>query len=148
MDDESRAEFLDHLAVPEADSDGVTAFCVLGGVFAEGIDLPGRRIDGAIITGVALPAVSLDREIIKDYFEETTGHGFLYAYVYPGMNRIIQAGGRVIRSETDRGVIILAGRRLSQQPYRRILEEVWPDAVECRDSAALTSMVREFRESR
>jgi Rad3-related DNA helicase len=147
MTDDSRNEFLASLSEGRDENSAVTGFAVLGGVFAEGVDLPGRRLDGAIITGVGLPAVTFEQEVIRQYFEENTDHGFLYAYVYPGMNRVIQAAGRVIRSDVDRGVIVLLGKRLVQQPYRGVWEEVFPDAILTTSIGEIADHLREFRRS-
>lgn len=147
MGDDSRSEFLAALSDRGKEEAGVTGFAVLGGVFAEGVDLPGRRLDGAVITGVGLPAVTFEQEIIREYFEENTDHGFLYAYVYPGMNRVIQAAGRVIRGDADRGVIVLLGKRLLQEPYRGVWEEVFPDAVRTTTTEEIAGRLRRFRRS-
>jgi DNA excision repair protein ERCC-2 len=145
MDDDARAEFLDGFARSSSDPSGIAAFAVLGGVFAEGVDLYGNLLDGAVIAGVGLPPVSLEREIIREHFEVERGHGFLYAYVYPGMNRIIQAAGRVIRSPSDRGVIILVGRRFAQNPYRDIWTTVWPDGAIYDELSTLLEDLDSFR---
>jgi len=115
----------------------LVGFVVMGGVFGEGIDLEGERLSGAAVVGVGLPAVSLERELIKDYFSHHQGLGFEYAYIFPGMNRVLQAAGRVIRSENDRGAILLIGERFTYSPYRHILPEEWdpgrvkhPQAIE------------------
>ena len=80
---------------------------LLGGIFAEGIDLPGDALDGVVIVGVGLPQVNLFQETLRAYYERTFGDGFLYAYMLPGMQKVAQAVGRVIRTETDRGVVLL-----------------------------------------
>ena len=112
-------------------------FVVMGGVFGEGIDLEGERLSGAAVVGVGLPGISLERELIKEYFSLHQGLGFEYGYIFPGMNRVLQAAGRVIRSENDRGVILLIGERFAYAPYRHILPEEWdpgrvnhPQAIE------------------
>ena len=92
-------------------------FAVLGGVFGEGIDLVGDRLTGAVVVGVGLPQVGLERELIRGFFQQRRGAGFEYAYVFPGINRVLQAGGRVIRSETDRGVVLLIDTRFGQDRY-------------------------------
>jgi len=98
---------------------------VMGGIFGEGIDLMGERLSGAGIVGVGLPGISLERELIREYFEGHLGAGFEFAYLYPGMIRVQQAAGRVIRSESDRGVVLLIGERFSIAPYRNLLPETW-----------------------
>jgi DNA excision repair protein ERCC-2 len=97
----------------------------MGGVFGEGIDLVGTRLCGAAIVGVGLPAVGLERELIRDYFAGRLDQGFEYAYMYPGINRVLQAAGRVIRTETDRGVVLLIDQRYGTEPYRALLPEHW-----------------------
>ena len=103
----------------------LVAFAVLGGMFAEGIDLRGEKLSGAVIVGVGLPGIGLERDLIKEYFDADSGDGFRQAYMLPGMNKVLQAAGRVIRQETDRGVILLIGRRFSQPAYRRLFPPEW-----------------------
>lgn len=100
-------------------------FCVLGGIFSEGIDLKKDRLIGSLIVGVGLPQVCLERDIIKAHFHEQINLGFEYAYTYPGMNKVLQAAGRVIRSETDRGVIVLIDDRFSCQKYTKLFPQDW-----------------------
>jgi Rad3-related DNA helicase len=100
-------------------------FAVMGGIFSEGIDLVGDRLTGVVVVGVGLPQVGLERNIIKDYFDETGKHGFDYAYVYPGLNKVLQAGGRLIRSEHDHGMLMLVDDRYLQPRYQRLLPEEW-----------------------
>lgn len=106
-------------------------FCVLGGVFSEGIDLKGNRLIGAVLVGVGLPQISVDRELIKEYYDFKAREnyevlqGFDYAYVYPGFTKILQSAGRVIRSEEDRGVIILLDERYHTQKYLDIFPNEW-----------------------
>jgi len=101
-----------------------TAFMVLGGVFAEGIDLKGEALIGASVVGVGYPQVSFERDLIRDYFEKE-GLGYEYAYIYPGMNRVLQAGGRVIRTEEDKGTILLMDLRYSWNSFKSLLPEHW-----------------------
>ena len=103
----------------------LVGFAVMGGIFGEGIDLVGTRLSGAAIVGVGLPAVGLERELIRAYFTERLEQGFEYAYLYPGINRVLQAAGRVIRSETDRGVVLLIDQRYGSEHYRMLLPEGW-----------------------
>ena len=122
MSDAQRAEFL---APYTADGEPVLSLCVLGGVFAEGIDLPGAALDGVVIVGVGLPQVNLFQETLREYYQRTFGDGFLYAYMLPGMQKVAQAVGRVIRTETDRGVALLLDDRYRQGAYRRLCPEHW-----------------------
>jgi DNA excision repair protein ERCC-2 len=103
----------------------MVGFAVMGGVFGEAIDLVGERLVGVVIVGVGLPQLCLERDLIRAYFQETKQAGFDYAYRFPGMNRVLQAAGRVIRAETDRGTVLLIDSRFSQAPYRRLLPAWW-----------------------
>ncbi|HNT26350.1 MAG TPA: helicase C-terminal domain-containing protein, partial [Anaerolineales bacterium] len=98
---------------------------VMGGVFGEGIDLVGDRLIGAVVVGVGVPQVCLERELIKEYFDRQSSNGFAYAYQYPGFNRVLQATGRVIRTEVDRGVIVLIDERFTQSRYRQLFPTHW-----------------------
>lgn len=98
---------------------------VLGGAFAEGVDYPGEMLSEVIVVSPGLPQVSPERELLKNYFDQRSGKGFLYAYLVPGMTRVVQAAGRLIRSAEDRGVIVLVCRRFLQQPYASLLPQEW-----------------------
>ncbi|WP_246553137.1 helicase C-terminal domain-containing protein [Paenibacillus tritici] len=102
-------------------------FAVLGGIFSEGVDLPGDRLNGVMVVGVGLPQVGLERNLLRSYFQSQGRNGFDYAYIYPGMCKVQQAGGRLIRSENDSGIIILADDRFMQPSYRQLLPEEWRD---------------------
>ena len=104
---------------------GVLLFAVLGGMYAEGVDYPGELLSAVYIVSPALPQVSFERELLRRYFDETEQAGFEYAYLQPGMTRVIQAAGRLIRSETDRGVIALLCQRFLQEPYASHLPRDW-----------------------
>ena len=123
MSERQREEFL---SVFDAENpDTLLGFAVMGGIFGEGIDLVGERLVGAIVVGVGLPQVCLERELIRAYYEEQELAGFDYAYTYPGMNRVLQAAGRVIRSPQDRGVVLLIDRRFGWNNYRRLFPAHW-----------------------
>lgn len=100
-------------------------FAVMGGVFGEGIDLVGERLIGAVIVGVGLPQLSTERDLVREYFQARAVDGFSYAYVFPGMNRVLQAVGRVIRCESDRGVVLLMDQRFRESRYRQLAPEWW-----------------------
>jgi DNA excision repair protein ERCC-2 len=100
-------------------------FAVQGGVFSEGVDYPGDMLIGAIIVGPALPGYDLERELLREYYERKFGQGFDYAYTYPAMARVVQAAGRVIRSENDRGVIVLMDRRFTAPAYAATMPSDW-----------------------
>ena len=103
----------------------LVGFAVMGGVFGEGIDLQGERLSGAIIVGVGLPGICTERELIREYHDRLDKRGFEFAYQFPGINRVLQAAGRVIRSEEDRGVVFLIDHRYDQPRYRRLLPAHW-----------------------
>lgn len=105
--------------------DPIVGFFVLGGVFAEGIDYIGDLLSGVIIVGVGLPQLCIENNLLKEYFEKKEINGFDYAYTYPGFNKVVQAAGRVIRSETDYGVVVLIDRRYGQRTYQNIMPESW-----------------------
>ena len=118
LSEEQREDFLKSFQ----EGSNILAFCVIGGVFSEGIDLPGKRLIGSIIVGVGFPKISNEGDIIRDYYEEK---GFDYAYIYPGINKIMQAAGRVIRTETDKGRILLIDDRYYTLKYRSLLPKEW-----------------------
>jgi DNA excision repair protein ERCC-2 len=105
--------------------ESLLVLAVQGGIFAEGVDYPGEMLVGVIIVGPGLPRVDAERDLIRAYYEEHYEHGFAYAYLYPGMNRVIQSAGRVIRSETDVGIIALLGKRFSYTNYNALFPSHW-----------------------
>ncbi|MBR2353131.1 MAG: ATP-dependent DNA helicase, partial [Clostridia bacterium] len=121
-------------------------FCVLGGGFSEGVDLPGSRLIGSIIFGVGLPAITNERNIIEEHFNEITETGYDYAYTYPGMNRVLQAVGRVIRRDSDRGVAILVDDRYATPKYRHLFPAHWKTVQYARNAPSLAEIVRRFWE--
>ncbi len=132
MTEEERDTFLSRFRT--GNDNTTVGFAVMGGIFGEGIDLTGDRLSGAVIYGVGLPGISPEREIIRDYFSETENSGFEYAYLYPGINRVLQAAGRVIRSETDRGVVVLVDNRYKSHRYKSLFPLTWrPVTVNTKD---------------
>jgi DNA excision repair protein ERCC-2 len=113
-----RSAFLDRFSRDNPET--LVGFAVMGGIFGEGIDLVGERLSGAVIVGVGLPGISLEKELIRDYYETALGAGFEFAYMYPGINRVLQAAGRVIRSESDRGVVLLIDQRFGTVRYHAL----------------------------
>ena len=103
----------------------------MGGIFSEGIDLREDSLIGAIIVGTGLPMVCREREILKNYFEERQEDGFAFAYLYPGMNKVMQSAGRVIRTDEDTGVIVLLDERFGQAQYRGSFPREWADYETC-----------------
>jgi DNA excision repair protein ERCC-2 len=120
-----RQQILTALASPP--EGGVLLFAVSGGMYAEGVDYPGELLSGVFVVSPALPQVSFERELLRRYFDEREEAGFDYAYLQPGMTRVVQAAGRLIRSETDRGVIALICRRFVEEPYASRLPRDWYD---------------------
>jgi DNA excision repair protein ERCC-2 len=112
-------------ALADPPSEGILLFAVSGGMYAEGVDYPGELLTGVFVVSPALPQVSFERELLRRYFEETEEAGFDYAYLQPGMTRVVQAAGRLIRSETDRGVIALICHRFVEEPYASRLPRDW-----------------------
>ena len=117
------------------------------GIFAEGVDYPGKMLSQVIVVSPGLPQYNLERELLKGYYQEFYEHGFGYAYLIPGLTRVVQAAGRLLRSDDDRGVIIVMGRRFLDPRYMRLLPEEWtfgdPEALIHEDPAAA---IREFFE--
>ena len=101
----------------------LTLLAVLGGVFSEGIDLVADKLIGSIIVGVGLPQISFERDLIKEHFDEQEMNGYDYSYVNPGITKIIQAAGRVIRSEKDIGVVVFIDDRYTYSKYRDIINK-------------------------
>lgn len=123
MDEGQRADFLAHFAPRPTAT--LLGFAVLGGVFGEGVDLAGDRLIGVAVVGPGLPQVGARQNQLRDYFETTRGSGFDYAYRYPGMNKVLQAAGRVIRTPEDRGVVLLIDNRFAAPDYRRLMPPHW-----------------------
>ena len=123
MSESAREDFLNRFQTTIADT--LVGFAVMGGVFGEGIDLKGDRLTGAVIVGVGLPGIGPERDLIRQYYDSQGERGFAYAYQYPGINRVLQAAGRVIRSQSDRGAILLIDQRYVQERYRCLLPLHW-----------------------
>jgi DNA excision repair protein ERCC-2 len=123
MNEAERDAFLARFSTSNRET--LVGLAVMGGVFGEGIDLVGERLIGAVVVGVGVPQVCLERDLIKDYFDRQNGNGFAYAYQYPGFNRVLQATGRVIRTEVDRGIIILIDERFTHARYRQLFPNHW-----------------------
>lgn len=145
MSDRQREAFLAAFdAEPLPPAQYTVGFAVMGGVFGEGIDLVGERLVGAVVVGVGLPQLCLERDLICRYFDERDIPGFAYAYVYPGMNRVLQAAGRVIRTASDRGAILLVDRRFSQSRYRQLFPPSWHPVHSVRSSVHIAQSLAEF----
>lgn len=124
MTDEGKEAFLSEFDFEE-NKKPVIGFVVMGGHFSEGIDLKGQSLIGVMVVGVGLPMISFENELIKRYFDTSGGNGFEFAYQFPGINKVMQSSGRVIRSQSDRGVILLVDQRYTSGYYRRLLPKDW-----------------------
>lgn len=142
LDDAGREAFLEKFA-PEP-TGTLLGFGVLGGVFGEGIDLAGDRLIGCAVVGVGLPQVNPRQEMLRRYFDEKNGSGFDYAYRFPGMNKVLQAAGRVIRTPQDRGVVLLIDDRFALDEYRRLFPPHWQHIRYLPSTGALQRALEEF----
>lgn len=141
MDEVEREEFLSHFEdTPKKTTIGL---CVMGGIFGEGIDLKDSRLIGAVIVGTGLPMVCTENELFREYFDEHKGTGFNYAYQYPGMNKVLQAAGRVIRTSNDKGAILLLDERFLQNSYKQLFPKEWypHEVVDC---SSMTEHLKNF----
>lgn len=130
MNEREREEFLEEFQ--EQKKETLLGFCIMGGIFSEGIDLMGDRLIGAAVVGTGLPQVNLERELLKQYYDKKGECGFDHAYRYPGMNKVLQAAGRVIRTKEDVGTILLMDERFLNPDYRMLFPAEWEDAAVCR----------------
>lgn len=140
--EEERRRFLDKFTKGGAQ----TGFAVLGGVFSEGIDLIGERLIGVCVVSVGIPGISYERDLIRDYYEKKEGTGYAYAYLYPGLNKVLQAAGRVIRTEEDRGTLLLIDDRFSQDPYPHLFPPHWNQFQTVASARELADSLRAFWE--
>lgn len=125
MKEDDREAFLEKFR--EKRERSLAAFCVMGGIFSEGIDLKGEQLIGVLIVGTGLAQICTEREILKTWYEDRGKDGFAYAYRYPGMNKVLQAAGRVIRTDTDEGIILLLDDRFLYGEYRRLFPREWSE---------------------
>lgn len=144
MREKEREGFLE--AFDGDNEESVVGCCVMGGIFSEGIDLREDRLIGAVIVGTGLPMVCHERELFKNYFEKQNGRGFDYAYLYPGVNKVFQAGGRVIRTIDDKGAILLLDERFLQRQYRELFPREWEE-YEVVDITEMKKVLRHFWET-
>lgn len=129
MDEEQREAFLQEFYKESPES--LVAFCVLGGIFSEGIDLREDCLLGTVIVGCGMPQIGTERELLQEYFQRTEGAGFDYAFRFPGFHKVLQAAGRVIRTEKDKGVIVLLEERLAQKEYQFLYPKEWEQLCFC-----------------
>ena len=144
MTAKEKAEFLNNFK--EENDNYLIAFCVMGGIYSEGVDLAGDSLIGAVIVSIGMPALSYEREAIAAYYEEKYEEGKQYAYIYPGMNRVFQAAGRVIRREDDRGVIVLIDDRFDDPIYKKSLPKLWEGVRFIADAKTLNEELKDFWE--
>ncbi len=128
MNEQEREEFLELFTNNQKE---IIGFCVMGGIFSEGIDLKRDHLIGALIIGTGLPQISNEKEILKNYFDAKGENGFDYAYRFPGMNKVLQAAGRVIRTTNDRGVILLLDERFHSRQYKELFPREWNQPPAC-----------------
>ncbi len=125
MSEAKREEFLLRFHQEAADASVLIGFCVMGGIFSEGIDLKRDSLIGAVIVGTGIPQLGCERELLKQHFDAQGENGFDYAYRYPGMNKVLQSAGRVIRTAEDIGVVALLDERFLEPQYRRMFPREW-----------------------
>lgn len=142
MEERERESFLSLFS--EENSKALLGFCVMGGIFSEGIDFYGDRLVGAVIVGVGLPQVNQRQELLREYYEQERGDGFSFAYRFPGMNKVMQAAGRVIRSETEKGAVLLIDSRFSQPNYRCLFPPHWDMLHRVRKAEEMVLLLQEF----
>jgi len=142
MTEDQRLEFLSKFDASNKKT--LIGFAVLGGIFSEGIDLKGDRLIGSIIVSVGLPKLSLRQDQIRNFFDNKNGQGYDYAYVYPGMNKVLQAAGRVIRSETDTGLVLLIDNRFASAKYRSLFPGHWTNMIVIRDISQINKNIQQF----
>ena len=145
MSQKEKEEFL--ASFKNEDGRYLVAFCVMGGIYSEGIDLAGDSLIGAVIVGIGIPSLSCEREALTEYYNEKYEMGKQYAYIYPGMNRVFQAAGRVIRREDDRGVIVLIDDRFDDPIYKKSMPELWRGTKFIGDAKRLREILDDFWKS-
>lgn len=127
----------------ENEKTDIAGFCVLGGIFSEGIDLRGDALIGVAVVGTGIPMVCRQRNILRDYFDSHGKNGYQYAYVYPGMNKVLQAAGRVIRTDNDKGIILLLDDRFLTKEYELQYPREWDKIYPC-DASCVSEYIDDF----
>ena len=145
MTQEEKTEFLD--AFRSQSGAYLVGFCVLGGIFSEGIDLTGESLIGAVVIGTGLPSVSYEGEAVSAFYQEKYERGKEFAYICPGINKVLQAAGRVIRTETDRGVIVLIDDRFNSPIYKKSMPSLWKGLKFFADPKLLKAQIEKFWKS-
>lgn len=147
--DMSRQQRLDFIAeFDRANTETLVGFCVMGGIYGEGIDLTGNRLIGCIVVGVGLPQINTQLDTLMEYYDKQGENGFAYAYQYPGMNKVMQAAGRVIRTEKDRGVVLLIDSRFTTDRYIANMPRHWSHLKTVRNSIDLKEKLNSFWNSK
>ena len=123
MSEKDKNDFISHFK--KKNDKTVIALAIIGGAFGEGIDLVGDNLIGVVVVGIGLPKINYESNQIVEYYSESEINGFAYAYTYPGMNKVMQAVGRLIRSETDRGAALLIDERYVWSDYRPLFKKEW-----------------------
>lgn len=144
MSEIERTEFLERFS--NYGDKTLVGFAVMGGVFGEGIDLTGEKLSGAVVVGVGLPKICLEQELIRRYFDEVKNQGFHYAYTFPGMNKVLQAVGRVIRTKEDRGVVLLVDERFSSWIYQQLYPQHWKNIIQVFNEKSIENKIEQFWE--
>jgi len=142
LTDEERAEYISQFDIRHPD--GLLGFCVMGGIYGEGIDLTGDRLIGCAVVGVGLPQINVQQDTLKDYYDKNGYDGFAYAYQYPGMNKVMQAAGRVIRTAEDRGTVLLIDSRFTTRRYLENMPAHWSYLRVVKNSAELDEKLKIF----
>ena len=142
MTEVAREDFLARFT--ESNQETLVGLAVMGGIFGEAIDLVGERLIGAVVVGVGVPQVCLENDLIKEYFDRQNVNGFAYAYQYPGFNRVLQATGRVIRTEADRGIIVLIDERFTHARYRHLFPTHWRRFQVVRNTSEIKDKLTRF----
>ncbi len=142
MKEEERESFL--RSFKENNPETLVGFCVLGGIFSEGIDLTGDRLIGVVVVGVGLPQLGLERNIIRDYFQREKRRGYEFSYMYPGMNKVLQGVGRIIRTEKDKGAALLIDDRYLQKSYEALMPAEWLPYNVVESTGELKEVLKEF----
>ena len=142
MDEQQRIEFIANF--DKSNTEGLLGFCVMGGIYGEGIDLTGDKLIGCAIVGVGLPQINTQLDTLKNYYDKNGENGFAFAYQYPGMNKVMQAAGRVIRTETDRGVVLLIDSRFTTDRYLRNMPAHWSHLKTVRNQSELKERLNIF----
>ncbi|MBO5879044.1 MAG: ATP-dependent DNA helicase [Clostridia bacterium] len=142
MSDEEKAEFIEQFKKEEAGY--LIGFSVLGGIYSESVDFSGESLIGAVIVGIGMPALTYEREAMTAYYQDRFEEGRQFAYIYPGINKVMQAAGRIIRTETDRGVIVLIDDRFDDPLYKKVIPKLWADMAYIADPKELRERLDGF----